>query len=107
MPMTLCWCFSIKRFGSRFAGAELFFSMKPFYSINCILSVHRSTLPHGLATRLRLCRAKDRGASDLPASAVHVDLDTSDVRSILGRKKRYRGRYFLWLPEALHWYFRK
>jgi hypothetical protein len=48
-----------------------------------------------------------RSASDLPDSAVHVDLDASDIRSILGRKKHYRGRHFLRLPEALHWYFRK
>jgi hypothetical protein len=27
--------------------------------------------------------------SDLPQSAIHVDLDTGDVRGVLGRKKRY------------------
>src|SRR6266850_8302105 len=42
MPMTSLWCFSIKRLGTRFAGTELFFSMKPFYSINRVLSVHRA-----------------------------------------------------------------
>src|SRR4029077_3165270 len=42
MPMTSLWCFSIKRLGTRLAGAELFFSMKPFYSINRVLSVHRA-----------------------------------------------------------------
>src|SRR3972149_9180940 len=67
MPMTSFWCFSIKRFGTRFAGAALFFSMKPFYSTNRVLSVHRSTCistrrfsgspPHALPIRLRLCRA--------------------------------------------------
>src|SRR4029434_10367146 len=68
--MTSFWCFSIKRFGTRFAEAELFFSMKPFYSTNRVLSVHRArhgrhsstrrfagSLPHGLSTRLRLPRA--------------------------------------------------
>src|SRR6266498_984074 len=58
MPMTSFWCFSMNRFAARFAGAELFFSMKSFYSTNCIVSVHRSTRPQGLSTRLRLCRAK-------------------------------------------------
>src|SRR4029077_9927634 len=42
MPMTSLWCFSIKRFGTQFAGAELFFSMKPFYPINRVLSAHRA-----------------------------------------------------------------
>src|SRR4030095_248153 len=40
--MTSFWCFSIKRFGTRFAEAELFFSMKPFYSTNRLLSAHRA-----------------------------------------------------------------
>ena len=38
-------------------------------------------------------------ASDLPESAVDVYLDTGDVRGILGRKKRYRGRDFFRLPK--------
>src|SRR5438128_2048709 len=42
MPMTSLWCFSIKRLGTRFTGTELFFSMKPFYSINRVLSVDRA-----------------------------------------------------------------
>src|SRR5215471_3211701 len=40
--MTSFWCFSIKRFGTRPSGVEFFFSMKPFYSTNSLLSVHRS-----------------------------------------------------------------
>ena len=41
--MTSFWCVSIKRLATRFAGAEFFFSMKPLYSTNRVLSVHRST----------------------------------------------------------------
>src|SRR5258707_4334692 len=43
-------------------------------------------------------------ASNLSSSAVHVDLDAGNVRSILGRKKCDSRRNFLLLPEALHRY---
>ena len=46
------------------------------------------------------------GASDLPKSAIHVDLDTSDVRGIVGCKKRYGDGHFLRLSDTLHWNFR-
>jgi hypothetical protein len=39
-----------------------------------------------------------RGASDLPESAIHVDLDSSEVPGIVGCKKRH-GCNFLGCPN--------
>src|SRR5438045_8931400 len=40
--MTSFWCFSIKGLRAWFAGAEVFFCMKPFYSTSRALSVQSS-----------------------------------------------------------------
>src|ERR1700756_3685734 len=54
--------------------------------------------------KLPFCSAA--ATSDLPQSAIRVELDTGDVRGVLGRKKRYGAGNLLRLPKALHWYFR-
>src|SRR5262245_42467057 len=118
MPMTSFWCFSIKRFGTQFAGAELFFSMKSFYSTNRVLSAHRarhgrphlstrrfSGSPlHRLPTRLRLCRARTIALPyvTILAACVNFSKPLSSLARDGGDARRGSSDSLLrlWVPSA-------
>jgi hypothetical protein len=53
-----------------------------------------------------LLSSRRGSASNLPESAIHVNLNSCDLRGILGRKKGYGAGNFFRLPKPLHWHCR-